>query len=174
MTARALAVTLLLVSTSGASAATAADSAATPESPAAVASPTAVTLERHPPSTVRTSILFAGLGFTAAAYGITALTSYGFPSAPNAQELRLPVIGPWLALATNRCPAEEPDCGAIVYGRGILEVLSGLAQLGGLAIATESLFLTTETPSTQPAAVSFSVRPSVTPSLAGFSVVGTF
>jgi len=130
--------------------------------------------ERYPPSSVRLPLILGGIGFSAAAYGASALSAYGWPDAPGVRSLNIPIAGPWLALANNRCPDNEPDCGAILYLRGALEVVSGLAQLGGLGIALEGLVGTTEATADAPTAARVTVMPSLSPSLAALHVQGTF
>lgn len=106
-----------------------------------------------------------GLGATAFFYGAAAGVSYAFPDAPGARDLRLPVVGPWLAIAHNGCPADEPDCSPLmVIVRTVLSALDGAAQAGGLAVVMESVFMPTQVSSpasseTAPAAP----RPSPTP-----------
>ena len=174
----------LLVLTAFGGVASAEDATSSGDVTPGASGPSGATVERFPPSTVRLPLILGGLGFTAVAYGATALTSYGWPEAPGASELRIPIAGPWLALANNRCPSTEPDCGAIVYARGILEVVSGLAQLGGLVLAAEGIFVTTEAAAGKPALTAtrrtpsamtrITLVPSVTPTLAGVAFVGAF
>ena len=52
-----------------------------------------------PPDAARGRVLLVGLALTAGWYGASVGTSYLWPDAPNARDLRLPVVGPWLALA---------------------------------------------------------------------------
>jgi len=128
---------------------------------------------RHPPTSVRLPLILGGLGFTAATYGIGAGAAAAWPEAPGASKLYIPVAGPWLALAENRCPSDGSSCDAMVYVRGILEVLSGLAQIGGLAIAVEGFVATTEAPATSTAS-SVRVTPSLSPTTAGLTIGGVF
>jgi hypothetical protein len=89
-----------------------------------------------------------GLGATAAFYAVAQPFSYVWPDSPGALYLRYPVAGPWMALAHNGCPDSDPECS--IYwrlARGVLEVLDGLGQAGGLAIALEGLFLPTSSDS---------------------------
>lgn len=129
---------------------------------------------RYPPSSVRVPLILGGLGFTAAVYGASAGLAAAWPDAPGVQSLYLPVAGPWMALAENRCPTGEADCGAILYVRGALEALSGLAQLSGLVIALEGIVTTTEAASGGRRASTVRVVPTVSPSVAGLAVHGTF
>lgn|GEM_PF-2157975 len=127
---------------------------------------------RYPPTRVRLPLILGGLGFTAAAYAASAGTAYGWDYVPGAQSLYIPVAGPWMALAENRCPADGSECDPMIYARGILEALSGLAQLGGLAVAAQGIFMTTEA---KPAPrTSLSVVPVVTETMTGVTVGGAF
>lgn len=127
---------------------------------------------RYPPSSVRWPLILGGIGFSAIAYGVTAGVGAAWPDAPGASSLYLPLVGPWVALGKNGCPAAEPDCGAIVYVRGALEIVSGLAQLGGLVVAAEGILATTEAPKAETSR--FVVLPSVGAHHAGLAVGGSF
>ena len=98
----------------------------------------------YPPSSAKWKLAATGLGFTAVSYGATLFASTEWPKAPGASDLKIPIVGPWVALANNGCPKDDPDCGASKYIRGFLTGLSGLAQLGGLVILGEGVFAKTE------------------------------
>jgi hypothetical protein len=101
----------------------------------------------YPPPAARWSVTLAGLGVTALSYGAAAGMSFAFPDVPGASDLRVPVVGPWLAIAHNGCAAPEPDCSdAWVILRGIVTAIDGVVQAGGLAIAVEGLLLPTQEP----------------------------
>lgn len=127
---------------------------------------------RYPPSSVRLPLILGGLGFTVAAYGATAATGYGWQDAPGATSLYIPIAGPWIALAENRCPEDGSACDPLIYARGVLEVLSGLAQLGGIAVAAEGIFATTEAKG--PPRASMTMVPVVSRTMTGVSVGGSF
>ncbi|WP_437503389.1 hypothetical protein [Sorangium sp. So ce1099] len=132
---------------------------------------------RHPPSSVRAKLIFGGVGVTAVAYGAAFLAASSWPEVPGSSELKIPIAGPWLALAKNGCAADDPDCGAKLYLRGALTVIDGLAQLAGLGLVGEGIFMTTEAPSTRPpSAPALTVRaaPVITATGMGLGVVGTF
>jgi len=134
---------------------------------------------RHPPSSVRLPLVLGGLGITAAAYGASALAATTWDDVPGADAMLVPVAGPWISLAQNDCAPDDPDCGAILYLRGILLVLDGLVQLGGLGIAAEGFFMTTEA-TAPPKKASWQLTPIVSaPSatglgMTGLSLTGTF
>lgn len=103
-----------------------------------------------PPDGTRTRLLLTGAGLTVGWYGIGVGTSFLWPNAKNARDLRLPVVGPWLALGDVGCGAKERDCrDAVVVLRTIAAVLSGIGQAGGLFAIAEGLFLDTGTVSAE-------------------------
>jgi len=115
------------------------------EPPAPAPTPSVAEAPAYPPPSTRWAGMAVGLGTTAFFYGAAAGASYLFPDAPGARDLRLPVIGPWLAIAHNGCPADEPDCGPLmVVVRSVLTAIDGAAQAGGLAILIESAFMPTQ------------------------------
>ncbi|MEB2310589.1 MAG: hypothetical protein OZ921_16470 [Sorangiineae bacterium] len=98
----------------------------------------------YPSESTRLPLLFAGLGTTAAWYGAAAGSSLLWPDAPGARALRVPVAGPWMALADTGCAANDPGCSTVtVVLRAILTTMAGVGQAGGLAVMAESLFLPT-------------------------------
>jgi hypothetical protein len=107
-----------------------------------------------------------GLGAAAAFYGAAAGFSYGYPDIPGMKDLRTPVVGPWIAMVHNECPATEPDCSkALVALRTVLMALDGVAQAGSLAVVLEGLFMPTQQATAAPAAEprAPSTPPSTTP-----------
>src|SRR5882724_381482 len=74
--------------------------------------PAQVDLEspEYPPPSTRWKVVATGLGTTAAFYGAAVGTSIIFPDAPGANDLRIPLVGPWIAIGHNGCSASEPDC----------------------------------------------------------------
>lgn len=132
---------------------------------------------RYPPSSVRPKLLAGGLVVTGIGYGAAAITASLASDLPGASEMQIPIAGPWMSLGKMACPADEPDCGASLYIRGVLTVIDGLMQLGGLGIAAEGLFMKTE--ASAPAdekkqAIWIRPAPIVTSTTTGFGVVGTF
>jgi hypothetical protein len=128
----------------------------------------------YPPSSARTGLILGGLATTAVWYGATTGVSYLWPDAPGAEQLRIPVAGPWLALGETGCPEGEPDCGiGWVVFRATLTTLSGIAQFGGVYVALEGVMLPTAPPKEQnapPAKSTFRVAP--VPIVAGSDGVG--
>jgi hypothetical protein len=86
----------------------------------------------------------AGGAVTLTSYGLAVGSSYLFPDMRGAKDLRIPVAGPWMALAQTGCPKNDPDCSVVplVFG-AIFQIVSGVTQAGGLAIIGEGLFLNT-------------------------------
>jgi len=100
--------------------------------------------ESNPPASAQWKVIAGGLGATAVFYGLAQPFSYVWPDSPGMTDLRIPVVGPWMALSNNTCPEGTPDCSTIwLVARGVLEVLDGIGQAGGLGIALEGLFLKT-------------------------------
>ena len=58
---------------------------------------------RYPPSSVRPKLIGGGLAITAIAYGVGVVAATSWPDAPGAESLKIPVVGPWMALAQNKC-----------------------------------------------------------------------
>jgi hypothetical protein len=135
-------------------------------------------VRRYPPSSVRLKLIAGGVGLTGLAYGASYLCAANWNDVPGSDQLKIPVIGPWMALAKNDCAPDDPDCGFILYFRGILEVLDGVIQAGGLGVAGEGIFMTTESTSKKPeprdAAIVVRPVPVVTGHTTGAAIVGTF
>jgi hypothetical protein len=150
--------------------------------PAASAEEPPVAPLRYPPSSVRPKLVVGGLLITGIGYGAAFLGSEAGLNWPGAQELKVPVIGPWWALGLNACPKDDPGCDAFVYLRAGLLVLDGLVQAAGLGIVAEAILMKTEATPAAPKPVtafqfgSFTVHPTplVSPTTAGLGFVGTF
>ena len=136
-----------------------------------------------PPDAARGRVLIVGLALTAGWYGASVGTSYLWPDAPNAEDLRLPVVGPWLALADAGCGDDESGCSTFtVVARSTLAVVSGVGQLGGLIAIGEGIFMSTGSPAapTQKGARLRGHEPAVAavpvmlPNGAGIEFVGRF
>jgi hypothetical protein len=101
----------------------------------------------YPPAGTQTTVVIAGVATTAVWYGLAAGASALWPDAPGADKLRIPIAGPWMALADSGCADNDPDCGTFtVVLRAVLTTIDGVAQAGGLAVAAEGLFLPTRAP----------------------------
>ena len=99
-----------------------------------------------PPSRVRLPLILGGLAFSAGVWGLNTGTSYLYPNAPGLPQLRVPIVGPWMALAHNNCNDAAilgQSCGAFYYVNAIYFVLSGIAQASGLGVALEGILVPT-------------------------------
>jgi hypothetical protein len=133
---------------------------------------------RYPPSSVRAPLVIGGLAFTLVAYGGAAgmAAAFGDAEVPGADSLYVPLVGPFVALGRIGCsPNESDSCGELNALRGVLYVLDGLAQLGGLGIAAEGLFATTEATGTPGrAGLELTPVPIVNAEVRGIGLVGRF
>ena len=165
------AVALLLGSTAAfaqeaASTAPAAPSAVEAREPAATRE--ALPLE-YPPPGARTTLAVTGSAVFLGWYGVAWGHSLLEDDAPGAKDLRLPVVGPWMAVSQAGCSDGNSDCSKVwVVFRAILNVVEGVGQAGGLAVLGESLFLPTREPSRRAASTLPSVQP--VPFVAGDSL----
>jgi hypothetical protein len=144
---------------------------------------------RYPPSSTRYKLLATAIVVAGGAYGVAVGAGQGWQTVPGAAQLKIPVVGPWMALSKSGCSSDNPFCqtGTIVF-RDILFVIDAMVQVGGLALLVEAIAMKTEAPSAEkPAAekkASFlelryhdlEVRPApvATPGGAGFGIIGTF
>lgn len=130
-----------------------------------------------PPASARPSLILGGALVTGAFYGLSLLDPVFWSDAPGGPSMRVPVAGPWIALADTGCPPADPDCGASKYLQGGYRIAMGLAQAGGLWILAEGLFLRTQPPAPsarrapRPRVVA---APLVTPKGAGATLSGVF
>ena len=146
------------------------------EPEAAIAPEAAVAPEAlHPPSSVRLKLALGGVAVAGGAYAMSYAMASNFPEVPGTTELKIPIVGPWLALGKSGCATDDPDCGAKVFFRGVLLVIDGLAQLGGLGLIAEGVFMKTD-PSAPKKAAAFTWRPTplVTGNVTGVGIVGSF
>lgn len=121
--------------------------------------------EAYPPPEARLNTALAGLAITAAFYAPAFGASYMWPDSPGAEDLRIPVAGPWMKLFQTGCPDNDSNCSTFWMVTGaILVGIDGLGQAGGVGILLESAFMTTREPSAKSAVplsgrVDFSERP---------------
>lgn len=136
-----------------------------------------------PPDAARGRVLLVGVALTAGWYGASVGTSYLWADAPNAKDLRLPVVGPWLALADAGCGDDESGCSTFtVVARSALAIVSGVGQLGGLFAIGEGIFMSTGSPAAatksgaplRPREPAVAAVPVVLPNGAGVEFVGRF
>jgi hypothetical protein len=156
-------------------------------SQAAAEEPTIDQVEYHPaelpPDAARSRVILVGAALTVGWYGAAVGTSYLWSDAPNAKDLRLPVVGPWLALADVGCGSRESSCTtAPVVLRTALAVASGVGQAGGLFAIVEGLLMdtgassaaTSEPRDKSKQGASWSAAPVVLSDGAGISLFGRF
>jgi hypothetical protein len=133
-----------------------------------------------PDSSAPANHVIAGAATTLVWYGVAVGHSYLWSDNPGAEELRLPVVGPWLSLGQTGCPDDEPDCSTVlVVVQAVLTTLSGVGQAGGLAIIGEGLFVPTRSESKSQSSKPTELRASVQPFTpgrdgVGLGLVGTF
>jgi hypothetical protein len=99
-----------------------------------------------PPPGARTTTIVAGAGTTLVSYGLAVGASFLIEEEDyrGQKDLRIPIAGPWMALGRTGCPTSNPDCSKIPLAFGaLLAILDGVAQVGGLAVVGEGLFLKT-------------------------------
>lgn len=98
----------------------------------------------YPSPSARGTLALAGAGVFAAWYGASIGESFLWPDAPEANKLRIPVVGPWLAVAHAGCGSSEANCSDVLAViRAVLAGISGVGQVGGLAALGEAAFLPT-------------------------------
>ena len=101
-----------------------------------------------PPPGARTTTLVAGATTTVVSYGLALGASFLVDEADHRgiKDLRIPIVGPWMALGKTGCPTSDPDCSVfpLVFG-ALVTILDGVVQAGGLAVVGEGLFLKTST-----------------------------
>ncbi len=107
--------------------------------------PTKVDTDVYPEPSTQWNLALVGLGVTAAWYGAALGFSYAWPDAPGAEDLRIPVAGPWMALAETGCADDDPGCSTFtVVLRAILTTMDAVGQTGGVLVAAEAMFLPTQ------------------------------
>lgn len=117
--------------------------------PPVLESAPSVTLDEYPPPKARTNLVLAGAATTAVWYGLALGSSLAWPDTVGANDLRIPVAGPWMALSHSGC-GNVSDCSqVIVVIRAIATTIDAIGQASGLAIAAEGLFLPTQEPKHQ-------------------------
>jgi hypothetical protein len=141
-------------------------------------------VQHYPPPIVRLELIGVGLLITGGAWGASFASAVNWPTVPGSDQLKIPVVGPWIALGKSGCATDDPLCsGATVGVRGAIYVLDGIAQLAGLGLIVEAIVMKTETPKEKRAASIFSLRagpvelrpvPITTPTMHGIGFVGTF
>lgn len=133
--------------------------------------------EVYPPPAARWRTLLAGAAMAGVGYGLSVGTSYLFDGAPGMAGLRKPIIGPVYAIKDAGCgSAEGAGCSEVTVGfRSVVAVLSGLAQVGGIALLVEGLVMkTSDKPAQAGTSRTFYALPTATESGVGLQVGGSF
>ena len=98
----------------------------------------------YPSPSARGTLAITGAAVFAGWYGAAIGESYLWPDAPEANKLRIPVVGPWLTVAKAGCSSSETNCtDVLAVVRAILAGMSAIGQVGGLAVLGEAAFLPT-------------------------------
>ena len=117
-----------------------ADLAAAPVPPGSNTTP----VYELPPPETRWAVLGTGLAVTGVSYGLALGAAYAWPDARTSDELKIPIAGPWMAIADTGCTKDEPDCSTVLLVvTAVLSGVDGVVQAGGVGIALESLFMPT-------------------------------
>jgi len=156
----------------------------------------------YPPPSTRWKVLAAGVILTGGAWGVsfgcaeewpwvdprlqpkvvTATTQLIPSGPPETPWLKVPVIGPWVALGKMGCGSDQTTCGPAIGARVAAYIIDGIVQLGGIALITESIVMKTEEQAA-PKDSAFTFRrgsfalspvPVVTPTMSGLGFSGTF
>lgn len=100
--------------------------------------------QTRPQRPVQVNLVLVGAAVTAGWYGAAVGTSYLWPDSDGASALRIPVAGPYMALAKTGCGEAETFCDTFgVVIRTVFTVLSAVGQTGGVLAMGEGLFLPT-------------------------------
>lgn len=97
-----------------------------------------------PPEGSGTELIVIGAVTTAVWYGGALGVSYLWDNHPGAEDLRIPIAGPWMSLAQTGCPDVDPNCGTFgVVVRFILTTFTAVGQAGGVVAMMEGAFMPT-------------------------------
>lgn len=101
-----------------------------------------------PPPSARPNLVLVGAAVAVGWYGAAYGTSYLWPSSNGASSLRIPVAGPYMALAKTGCSSGASgsfDCSTTlgIILRTILTSLSVVGQTGGILAMLDGAFVPT-------------------------------
>jgi hypothetical protein len=147
---------------------------------------------RYPPPLVRLKVIAAGFVVTGLAWGVSFACASIWPYVPNpapgaesgppgSGQLKIPVVGPWIALGHSGCAPDEPFCGAAKVGvRDALLVIDGIVQAAGVALMLEGVIMKTsperkkKSLALEVGGVEMTPAPLLTPTMQGMGLRGTF
>lgn len=103
--------------------------------------------DAYPPPSTRVPLLLTGTAVTGVFYGAAVGASYLWPDARGADDLRIPVVGPWMKLFQTGCSETSGSCNRfwLVVG-AVLAAFDGLGQAGGVGLMLEAIFMQTRQP----------------------------
>jgi len=149
-----------------------------------VAEPSDARVVHYPPPIVRVGVIGIGVAIAGGAWGAAFGSATQWPLVPGSAQLKIPVVGPWIALGKSGCASDDAGCsGATVGVRAGMYVLDGIAQLAGLALIAEGIVMKTESRPAKKAAafptlrlrgVEVTALPVASPAMRGVGIVGTF
>lgn|GEM_PF-1259853 len=103
--------------------------------------------DRLPPPRARGRVLLTGALFTTAFYAPVLGASYLWPDHKGTAQMRIPVVGPWIALGRTQLCSDRPynpDCSDFIQVLGaVLLAFDGIGQAGGVGIMLQGLFMNT-------------------------------
>src|SRR4051812_38365689 len=82
-----------------------------PVGPTVAAAATPAKESPNPPSSVRPKLALGGVAVAGGAYAMSYAMASNFPEVPGTTELKIPIVGPWIALGKSGCATDDPDCG---------------------------------------------------------------
>jgi len=115
----------------------------------------------YPAPSTRLPLFAIGAATSLVWYGAALGGAYLYPTANGADELKIPIAGPWMSLAETGCPSTTPDCSTfwMVVG-GILKGFSGIGQAGGVLLMVEGLLMPTVEPRSTTGRAGWKLAPS--------------
>jgi hypothetical protein len=118
----------------------------------------------RPPPAARTNLWITAGAVTVGFYGMALGTSYLWSDSPVAQDLRIPVVGPYSAVFGAGCGKGEPGCGTfIAVLRTTFAAISAIGQTGGVLLLGEAAFLDTDSSSANSAPTNSGVARATAP-----------
>jgi hypothetical protein len=98
----------------------------------------------YPPPSARPNLVLVGAAVTAGWYAAAVGESYLWPASDSAKPLRIPVAGPYMALAKTGCNDRQTNCGTFdIVLQTIFTSLSAVGQTGGVLAMLDGLFVPT-------------------------------